>query len=128
MGVDANIITGERIKEELRSGKKLNTALEAGYKRAFSAIFDGNLTVILIAIILMGAFGVPDSLFAKMLSFIFRWFGTTTEGTIFSFGYTLMVGAILNFVMGVFASKLMLGSLSKFKVFQNKKLYGGISK
>lgn len=128
MGVDANIITGERIKEELRSGKKLNTALEAGYKRAFSSIFDGNLTVILIAIILMGAFGVPDSLFAKMLSFIFRWFGTTTEGTIFSFGYTLMVGAILNFVMGVFASKLMLGSLSKFKVFQNKKLYGGISK
>ncbi len=128
MGVDANIITGERIKEELRSGKKLNTALESGYKRAFSAIFDGNLTVILIAIILMGAFGVPDSLFAKMLSFIFRWFGTTTEGTIFSFGYTLMVGAILNFIMGVFASKLMLGSLSKFKVFQNKKLYGGISK
>lgn len=128
MGVDANIITGERIKEELRSGKKLNTALESGYKRAFSAIFDGNLTVILIAIILMGAFGVPDSLFAKMLSFIFRWFGTTTEGTIYSFGYTLMVGAILNFVMGVWASKLMLGSLSKFEVLKNKKLYGGVSK
>lgn len=128
MGVDANIITGERIKEELRSGKRLNTALEAGYKRAFSAIFDGNLTVILIAIILMGAFGVPDSLFAKMLSFIFRWFGTTTEGTIYSFGFTLMVGAILNFVMGVFASKLMLGSLSKFNVFKNRKLYGGVEK
>ena len=128
MGVDANIITGERIKEELRSGKKLNTALESGYKRAFSAIFDGNLTVILIAIILMGAFGVPDSLFSKMLSFLFRWFGTTTEGTIFSFGFTLMVGALLNFVMGVWASRLMLGSLSKFKVFKNRKLYGGIEK
>lgn len=128
MGVDANIITGERIKEELRAGKRLNTALEAGYKRAFSAIFDGNLTVILIAIILMGAFGVPDSLFAKMLSFIFRWFGTTTEGTIYSFGYTLMVGAILNFIMGVFASKLMLGSLSKFNAFKNRKLYGGVNK
>lgn len=127
MGVDANIITGERIKEELRSGKTLNSALETGYSRAFSAIFDGNLTVILIAIILMGAFGVPDSMFAKMLSFLFRWFGTTTEGTIFSFGFTLMVGAILNFLMGVFASKLMLGSLSKFKIFQNKKLYGGVS-
>jgi len=128
MGVDANIITGERIKEELRSGKKLNTALEAGYKRAFSAIFDGNLTVILIAIILMGAFGVPDSLFAKMLNIVFRWFGTTTEGTIYSFGFTLMVGAILNFLMGVLASKLMLGSLSKFGVFKNRKLYGGLSK
>ncbi|MCQ2464095.1 MAG: SecD/SecF family protein translocase subunit [Oscillospiraceae bacterium] len=128
MGVDANIITGERIKEELRSGKKLNTALESGYKRAFSAIFDGNLTVILIAIILMGAFGVPDSLFAKMLSFIFRWFGTTTEGTIYSFGFTLTVGAILNFVMGVWASKLMLGSLSKFNALKNRKLYGGTEK
>ena len=128
MGVDANIITAERIKEELRSGKKLNTALEAGYKRAFSAIFDGNLTLILIAIILMGAFGVPDSLFAKMLSFIFRWFGTTTEGTIYSFGFTLTVGAILNFVMGVWASRLMLGSLSKFSIFKNRKLYGGPEK
>ncbi|WP_044975655.1 SecD/SecF family protein translocase subunit [Ruminococcus sp. HUN007] len=128
MGVDANIITAERIKEELRSGKRLNTALESGYKRAFSAIFDGNLTLILIAIILMGAFGVPDSLFAKMLSFIFRWFGTTTEGTIYSFGFTLTVGAILNFVMGVWASRLMLGSLSKFSIFKNRKLYGGPEK
>ena len=63
-----------------------------------------------------------------MLSFLFRWFGTTTEGTIFSFGFTLMVGALLNFVMGVWASRLMLGSLSKFKVFKNRKLYGGIEK
>ena len=39
-----------------------------------------------------------------------------------------MVGAILNFVMGVFASKLMLGSLSKFNVFKNRKLYGGVEK
>ena len=128
MGVDANIITAERIKEELRSGKKLNTALESGYKRAFSAIFDGNLTLILIAVILMGAFGVPDSFCAKMLSFVFRWFGTTTEGTIYSFGFTLTVGAILNFVMGVWASRLMLGSLSKFSIFKNRKLYGGVEK
>lgn len=128
MGVDANIITGERIKEELRSGKKLNTALEAGYDRAFSAIFDGNVTLIIIAVILMGAFGVPDSFFAKLFSFVFRWFGTTTEGTIYSFGFTLLVGAILNFLMGVLASKLMLGSLSKFKIFQNRKLYGGVVK
>ncbi len=128
MGVDANIITGERIKEELRSGKSLNTALESGYNRAFSSIFDGNLTLILVSVILMGAFGVPDSLFAKMLSFIFRWFGTTTEGTIYSFGYTLLVGAILNLVMGVLASRLMLGSLSKFKALKNRKLYGGVNK
>lgn len=38
MGVDANIITGERIREELRAGKSLDSALRAGYKRAFSSI------------------------------------------------------------------------------------------
>lgn len=76
----------------------------------------------------MGAFGVPDSIFAKMLRFLFRWFGATTEGVIFSFGYTLMVGVLLNFLMGVLASRLMLMSLSAFKAFQNKKLYGGTEK
>jgi len=128
MGVDANIITGERIKEELNSGKSLDSALKIAYKRAFSAIFDGNITVVFVAIILMGAFGVPSSPFAKLLHVFFMAFGATTEGVIYSFGYTLLVGIILNFVMGVFASKLMVTSLSKFKCFKNKKLYGGSSK
>ncbi len=125
MGVDANIITGERIREELRAGKNLNSALSSGYSRAFTAIFDGNLTGIIVAIVLMGAFGVADSWCAQLLSPLFRWFGATTEGVIYSFGYTLMVGLIMNFIMGVLASKLMTLSLSKFKCFQNKKLYGG---
>ncbi len=125
MGVDANIITGERIREELNSGKTLDTALTSGYKRAFGAIFDGNLTGIIVAIVLMGAFGVPDSWCAMLLSPLFRWFGATTEGVIYSFGYTLLTGLIMNFIMGVFASRLMTLSLSRFKCFQNKKLYGG---
>jgi preprotein translocase subunit SecD/SecD/SecF fusion protein len=128
MGVDANIITSERIKEEINSGKSIDTALRTAYKRAFSAIFDGNITMILIAIVLMGAFGVPTSIFAKLLHFLFFPFGATTEGVIYSFGFTLMVGIILNFLMGVFCSRLMLTSLSKFKVFKNKKLYGGTEK
>lgn len=128
MGVDANIITGERIKEELNSGKSLDSALKIAYKRAFSAIFDGNITVVFVAVILMGAFGVPSSIFAKMLHVFFMAFGATTEGVIYSFGYTLLVGIILNFVMGVFASKLMVTSLSKFNIFKNKKLYGGTAK
>ena len=61
MGVDANVITGERIKEEINSGKTIDTAIATGYKRAFSAVFDGNITMIIVAIILMGAFGTPDS-------------------------------------------------------------------
>lgn len=54
VGVDANIITAERIKEELKAGKSLDNALNIGYKRGFTAIFDGNITVIFVAVILMG--------------------------------------------------------------------------
>ena len=128
MGVDCNIITGERIKEELRTGKSLDSALKSAYKRSFTSILDGNMTVIIVAIILMGAFGVSSSFFAKMLKFLFTWFGVSTEGTIYSFGFTLLTGVIFNFIMGVLASRLMLTSLSKFKCFQNRKLYGGAEK
>lgn len=129
MGVDANIITGERIREELNSGKSLDAALNSGYKRAFSSIFDGNLTGLIVAVILMGAFGTPDSFFASGLNKVLSLFGigATTEGVIYSFGFTLMVGTLMNFVMGVFASKMMVYSLSRFKIFKNKKLYGGES-
>ncbi|MBQ8920917.1 MAG: protein translocase subunit SecD [Oscillospiraceae bacterium] len=128
MGVDCNIITGERIKEEMNTGKSLDSALKAAYKRSFTSILDGNMTVIIVAVILMGAFGVSTSFFAKMLKFLFTWFGVSTEGTIYSFGFTLLTGVIFNFIMGVLASRLMLTSLSKFKAFQNRKLYGGAEK
>ncbi len=125
MGVDANVVTFERIKEELSKGKTLNSALELGYSRAWAAIFDGNITIVFVAVILMGAFGPPDSLFAKLMGFLYFMFPATIEGTIYSFGYTLLVGVILNFVFGVFASRLMLASLSRFKALRNLKLYGG---
>ncbi|MCL2054278.1 MAG: SecD/SecF family protein translocase subunit [Oscillospiraceae bacterium] len=124
MGVDANIIIGERIKEELETGKTLDGAIASGFKRAFTAIFDSNVTMILIAIILMGAFGTPDSIFAKLLRPVFFMFGPSTAGTIYSFGYTLLAGVILNLLFGVFCSRLMTASLSKFKAFRNTKLYG----
>ncbi len=125
MGVDANIITFERIKEEIAKGKTLDGSIETGYKNAFSAIVDGNVTMILIAIILMGAFGTPDSIFAKILNVVFFMFGPSTAGTIYSFGYTLVTGVILNLFFGVFCSHLMLSSISKFKACRNIKLYGG---
>lgn len=126
MGVDANIISCERIKEELNSGKTLDASIKSGYERAFTAIFDGNFTAIIVSVVLMGAFGVPDSIFAKALKWVFFMFGTSTEGTIYSFGFTLLAGTIMNFVMGVLATRLMVMSLSKFKVFRKKKLYGGV--
>ncbi|MBR6337651.1 MAG: protein translocase subunit SecF [Ruminococcus sp.] len=127
MGVDANVITAERIKEELRSGKTLNGAIELGYKRAWSAVFDGNITVVFVAIILMGAFGPTDGIFATFLKPIFFAFGAATAGTIYSLGYTLLVGIILNFVFGIFCSRLMLSSLAQFKCFKKRTLYGGFA-
>lgn len=125
MGVDANVITAERIKEEIYAGKSVNGAIRVGYKRAFSAIFDGNITMVIIAFILMGAFGTSDSIFAIILSPIFTWFGASTEGTIYSFGYTLAVGVILNFLFGILLSRLMTMSLADFKAFRKPALYGG---
>ncbi len=127
MGVDANVIVSERIKEELNNGKTLNGAIELGYKRAWSAVFDGNITVVFVAVILMGAFGPTDSVFGTLLRPLFAAFGASTAGTIYSLGYTLLVGIVLNFVFGIFCSRLMLSSLSKYKCFKNRKLYGGVA-
>ena len=127
MGVDANVITAERIKEEIYAGKSVDGAIHTGYKRAFAAIFDGNITMVIVAIILMGAFGTTDSWAAIILSPIFTWFGASTEGTIFSFGYTLAVGVVLNFLFGIFFSRLMTSSLARFKTFRKPVFYGGVS-
>ena len=125
IGVDANVITTERIREELRAGKTLDAAIDIGFKRGWSAIFDGNITVIIVAVVLMGAFGAPGTFFAKMFSWAFFLFGPSTACTIYSFGYTLMVGVILNFLCGVLFSRLMLKSLSRFQCFRKAWLYGG---
>lgn len=117
MGVDCNVITAERIKEELRSGRTLDGALERGTKNSLSAIIDGNMTVVIVSIILMLVFGP-----ANILSAIF---GESTTGTIYSFGYTLLVGVISNFVMGIFFSRLMLRSVAGFKPLRKKWLFGG---
>ncbi len=124
MGVDANIIVAERIREELRAGKTLNGAIEQGYKRAWSAVFDSNITVIFVAIILMGSFGSTDSVFGTLLKPFFAAFGASMAGTIYSLGYTLMIGIITNFIFGIFCSRLMVESLSRFKAFRKKSLYG----
>ncbi|MDE7094754.1 MAG: protein translocase subunit SecF [Oscillospiraceae bacterium] len=125
MGVDCNIITAERIKEELSKGKSLESSLKAGYANAFSAILDGNLTLAIVAVILMGAFGTNTNFLTKILdATIFYFFGATTEGFIYSFGFTLIMGVILNFIMGVALARLMTFSLAKFKAFQKLSLYG----
>ncbi len=126
IGVDANVLTAERVREELRLGKTVQGSIEVGFKRGFTAILDSNLTVILVAIILMGAFGPPSSIMATIYNKIFFFFGSATTGSVYSFGYTLLVGIILNFIFGVTASRLMLRSLTNFKAFGKPALFGGV--
>lgn len=101
MGVDANIIISERIREELRTGKTLDSAIKAGYHQAFSSVFDGNITVMIVAVILM-IFG---------------------SGSLLSFAYSLLTGVMLNFLAGVTASRIMIQSLSQFSFFRKPGFY-----
>lgn len=85
MAVDANVLINERIKEELAAGKNLRKAVEDGYKNAFSAIFDSNLTTIITGIIL-------------------ALFGT---GAIRGFAITLIIGIAVSFLTAVFLTRLV---------------------
>ena len=124
MGVDANVITAERIKEELKNGKSLDGALKSGFARGLTPIIDGNVTIVIVAVVLMGAFGPSDGLFAKALHFVFFAFGPSTAGTIYAFGYTLLTGVLLNFVFGVFATRVMIRGAASIKALRNPWLYG----
>ncbi|MGI6269162.1 MAG: protein translocase subunit SecF [Candidatus Howiella sp.] len=121
MGVDANVIAAERIKEEFDKGKTIDGAIDTGYKNSWSAILDGNVTVIIISVVLMGAFGTPDN----PLAWMFSWLSSSITGSIYSFGYTLLIGVIFNFVMGVTATRIMLKSISQFKCMRKPSFYGG---
>ncbi len=106
MGVDANVIISERISDELRSGKTLRAAITAGFKNAFSSVFDGNITVLIVAVILM----------------------SIGSGALLSFAYSLLIGIIFNFIAGVTASRLMIRSLSDYEIFRKPGLYTSLSK
>ncbi len=91
MAVDANVIIFERIKEELRAGKGINLAIADGFKNAYSAIIDGNMTTMLTGIVL----------------FIF---GT---GPVQGFATTLIIGIITSLFTAIFITRLMIeGAIS----------------
>lgn len=125
MGVDANVITAERIREELGKKKTLDGALTNGFKMGLTPIIDGNVTIVIVAAILMGAFGPTDGFWAKVFTPVFGWFGPSTAGIIYSFGFTLLTSVLLNFVFGVFATRVMLRGASAIKALRNPWLYGG---
>ncbi|MCB9033022.1 MAG: protein translocase subunit SecDF [Chitinophagales bacterium] len=86
MAVDANVIIYERIKEELRHGKTVKTAIEEGYKHSYSAIIDGNVTTFITGLILLG-FGM---------------------GPIRGFAVTLCIGIFTTLFTAVLLSKVIL--------------------
>ena len=125
MGVDANVITAERIKEELAKNKTLEGAVNSGFKMGLTPIIDGNVTIVIVAAILMGAFGPTDGFWAKVFNPIFFWFGPSTAGTIYSFGFTLLTSVLLNFVFGVWATRVMIRGAVHFKPLRKAWLFGG---
>jgi SecD/SecF fusion protein len=86
MSVDANVLIFERIKEELDNGKSLATSIELGYDKAFSSIFDSNITTILTGVILF----------------------LLGEGPVKGFATTLIIGVLCSFFTAVYISKVIL--------------------
>ena len=101
MAVDANIIISERISEELQRGRSVHLAVKNGYKSGFTSVLDGNVTTAIVAVILM-IFG---------------------SGSMLSFGYTLLIGMIVNVVIGVTVSRMLQLSLTMLHRWNDKKWF-----
>lgn len=104
MAVDANVVIFERIKDELRSGKTVRSAIESGFKRATITVLDANIT----------------TLIAGLVLYIFG------SGSIKGFAITLMLGLVVSMITAIFISKYLLKLLvsSNKKIASNPKLFG----
>jgi preprotein translocase subunit SecD len=102
MAVDANVLTFERVKEELRNGKTLRVSLDEGRRRAFPSILYSNLATILTALILFN-------------------FGT---GTVKGFALTLIVGVAVSFFTAVFVTQMLLHGAIEYPSLRRRRLWG----
>lgn len=101
MAVDANIIISERISEEISKGETVKNAIKIGYSKAFTSVLDRNITTAIVAVILM-MFG---------------------SGSMLSFGYTLLIGMILNCFVGVQLSKMILKSVVSYNMWDSSEWF-----
>ncbi|MBI0576471.1 protein translocase subunit SecDF [Neobacillus cucumis] len=106
MAVDANIITYERIREELKVGKSIKAAFQAGEKNAFTSILDSNLTTILTAAVLF-------------------FYGTSS---VKGFATMLIVSILMSFLTAVYGSRLLLGLWVHSKLLNNKPTWFAVKK
>ncbi len=102
MAVDANIITYERIKEELRSGKTLLSAVRAGQRRSLSTILDANITTMIAGAVMF-------------------YFGTSS---VQGFAVTLMVGITMTLLTAVFGTRLLLAIWVRSNALRKPWYYG----
>ena len=102
MAVDANILIFERLKEELRSGKTLRASIDAGFKRAFTAILDSNVCTVMTCAVLYN-------------------FGT---GPIRGFALTLGLGVLISMFTAITVTRTFLFALVSLPAAQNPALYG----
>ena len=101
MAVDANVIVFSRIREEIATGKSVQTSMKIGFQKAMSAILDGNITTLIAAVVLM-ALG---------------------SGTVKGFAYTLMIGIILSMFTAMVVTRWILYSMYALGL-KNEKFYG----
>jgi preprotein translocase subunit SecD len=102
MAVDANILLFERLREELWSGKTLRSAIDVGFKRAFVAIADANITTLIAAVVLY-------------------FFGT---GSIKGFALTLSIGILASMFTAITVTRWLLHLVAGSNLVRNQKLYG----
>jgi preprotein translocase subunit SecD len=102
MAVDANIIIYERLKEELRAGKTLRSAIDAGFRNAFRAILDSNVTTLIAAAVLY-------------------FLGT---GPIRGFAITLSIGILVSMFTAISFTRFILHLVAKSRLVVNPKAYG----
>jgi preprotein translocase subunit SecD len=106
MAVDANVLIFERMKEELRTGKTLGAAIEAGFSRAWTAIRDGNVTTIIVCIILYWVGSVVAA-------------GASVKG----FALTLAIGVIVSMVTAIFATRTFLRLIARTSLAKHPQLF-----
>lgn len=101
MAVDANVIIYARIREEIGAGVSVRNAIRGGFSKAFSAIFDGNITTLIAALVLM-------------------WLGS---GSVKGFAYTLALGILISMFTALVVSRLIVNALYAVGV-RDPKYYG----
>ena len=101
MAVDANVIIYARIREEITAGNSVKTSIKLGFSKAFSAIFDGNITTLIASLVLM-------------------WLGS---GTVKGFAYTLAIGIIISMFTALVVSRFIVNALYAVGV-RDPKFYG----